>query len=107
MRIAAILHEDGGTLKTEDLDWFSGVLSPVQNAKLSSDLLVGKWRQNPDLRADTAETVTLRFSKKRRRDHALLDGELVLIEDVVELKRHKGAVKVLGSARGLHSNNGV
>ena len=26
MRIAAILNKDGGTLKTEDLGWFSGFM---------------------------------------------------------------------------------
>jgi diacylglycerol kinase family enzyme len=78
----------------------TGVLSPLQSARLSSDLLVGKWRENPDLRSATAEAVTIRFESKRRRDHALLDGELVLIEDVVELKIQKRALQVLAPDPG-------
>mgnify|MGYP005988256515 FL=1 len=78
----------------------TGVLKPFQSARLSSDLLVGKWRENPDLRARTAEKVTISFARNRRRDHALLDGELVLIEDVVNLEIHKGALQVLAPSQG-------
>ena len=78
----------------------TGVLTPLQSARLSSDLLVGKWRENPDLRARTAEKVIIRFARNRRRDQALLDGELVLIEDVVNLEIHKGALQVLAPFQG-------
>jgi diacylglycerol kinase family enzyme len=77
----------------------TGILTPLQSARLSSDLLVGKWRENPDLKACTAEKVTIRFARNRRRDHALLDGELVVIEDVVDLELHKGALQVLAPAQ--------
>ena len=77
-----------------------GVLTPLQSARLSSDLLVGKWRENPGLKARTAEKVAIRFARNRRRDHALLDGELVVIEDAVDLEIHKGALQVLAPAQG-------
>ena len=77
-----------------------GVLTPLQSARLSSDLLVGKWRENPGLKARTAEKVAIRFARNRRRDHALLDGELVVIEDVVDLEIHKDALQVLAPAQG-------
>lgn len=87
---------DAGVLGVYQTD----VLTPLQSARLSRDLLVGRWRQNQDLRARTAEKVTVRFSKNRRREHALLDGELVLIEDVVNLEIHKGALQVLAPSSG-------
>lgn len=78
----------------------TGVLTPLRSARLSSDLLVGQWRENRDLKARTAEKVTIRFARNRRRDHVLLDGELVVIEDVVDLEIHKGALQALAPAKG-------
>lgn len=65
------------------------------SAKLVSDLLLGRWSVNPDLTIAQAREVTLRFSNLNDARKALLDGEVIELEDEVQLISHGGGLRVL------------
>ncbi|ODT82802.1 MAG: hypothetical protein ABS76_07040 [Pelagibacterium sp. SCN 64-44] len=62
---------------------------------LALDVFTGKWRDNALVsEAEIAELV-LRFPKRRRGNHAVVDGELIALEPSVTLKIHPGAIAVV------------
>ena len=74
------------------------IASPVSTPallKLAVDVFVGSWRASPLVSEEEVDQVTLRFPKRRRSDHAVIDGELVKLEQSVTLKVHPGGLKVL------------
>lgn len=73
----------------------AGLLSPSAAVKLATDLLIGSWSSNPDFRATTAREVLIEFPRKKRNVSAVIDGELVSLESAVEIKIHRGELKVL------------
>ncbi|PRD43996.1 diacylglycerol kinase [Phyllobacterium phragmitis] len=70
---------------------------PSENyIRLMADILLGRWRRNKDIEEMTAREVTLRFPRLRRNANAVVDGELVPLEDeIVEIVIHPGSLKVL------------
>ena len=75
--------------------YWAGVLSAGENLELATDMLRGAWRANPNLRMASAPAVSLRFPARRRRHKATIDGELVPLDETVELRIHPGALKVI------------
>ena len=74
------------------------IASPVSTSallKLAVDVFMGNWRASPLVSEEEVDQVTLRFPKRRRSDHAVIDGELVKLEQSVTLKVHPGGLKVL------------
>jgi len=76
-----------------------GPLSVTDQAKLLADLALGTWRGNGTMEEFTAASVMLRFPDLRRAGLALIDGELIALEREVDIRIHKGALKVLLPAR--------
>jgi diacylglycerol kinase family enzyme len=72
-----------------------GPLTVTDQAKLLADLTLGTWRANGAMEEFTATNVNLRFPDLRRAGLALIDGELIALEPEVEIRIHKGALKVL------------
>ncbi len=72
-----------------------GPLSVTDQAKLMADLALGTWRSNGAMEEFTGTRVMLRFPDLRRAGVALMDGELIALEREVDIRIHKGALKVL------------
>jgi diacylglycerol kinase family enzyme len=72
-----------------------GPLTVTDQAKLMADLTLGTWRANGAMEEFSATNVNLRFPDLRRAGLALIDGELIALEPEVEIRIHKGALKVL------------
>lgn len=73
----------------------AGLLSSGAAVKLATDLLIGSWSTNPDFRAAVAREVLIEFPRKKKNASAVIDGELVVLDSVVEIKIHRGELKVL------------
>lgn len=63
--------------------------------RLTVDILLGKWRKNPALRAYAARRVTVNYRGNKRRDRAVRDGELRDLDASSEIAIHPKALRVL------------
>ncbi|MCC0029343.1 MAG: diacylglycerol kinase family lipid kinase [Brucellaceae bacterium] len=81
--------------------YWVGVLSPGENLELAADLVRGNWKDNPNFGAARTRSVELAFPARRRRHRATIDGELIALEDRVELRIHPGELKVIAPAPGV------
>lgn len=92
---------DGHIPYAERLD--AGVLgiyvaAPVSTSELialGSGIFMGTWRSSPMVSETEASSVTVRFPKRKKGAHAVIDGELVKLESSVELAIHPGALRVI------------
>lgn len=75
--------------------YIAGRMDAAAGTRLLADLATGRLRSNPDLTVSKATEVTLDFPAYRKRIHALLDGELVPLEQRVKIRSHPAALKVL------------
>lgn len=64
-------------------------------ARLTTDIMLGSWRANPDFSEQHVNAVTLRFSPRRRPQHAVLDGELIPLPPQVNITLHRHGVRLL------------
>ncbi|ODN70259.1 diacylglycerol/lipid kinase family protein [Methylobrevis pamukkalensis] len=81
---------DGGQLGL----YVAAPLSARGALRLGLDLLLGRWRANPDLQSRTATSIRLAFRGGHVR-RCVIDGELVDLPPVVTLRIHPGALTVL------------
>mgnify|MGYP001458659472 CR=1 FL=1 len=72
-----------------------GVLAPRHNLRLTKDMILGKWRENPDVAVSTSTHVTLHFERLPNKPHCIIDGELLPLEPRVALAIHPGALRCL------------
>ena len=64
------------------------------------NMALGRWRDNAHVDIHQAKQVTLRLQgRRRRRKHAVIDGELCDIEAETVLRVHAGALRVLVPAK--------
>lgn len=82
---------DGGKLGV----YFSEPLSRLAAVKIIRDTVLGTLHDNEFVSTDTAEQVTLRFPKLKKSDQAVIDGELIKLEEQVDIKIMKQALRVL------------
>lgn len=68
--------------------------------KLAVDLFTGSWRQSPLVEEREVDQLTLSFPRRRRGNHAVIDGELIALEKTVHITIHPNALKVLRPRRG-------
>jgi len=74
------------------------VVAPMSSwamARLCIAVLVGHWKQHPQLSERAVEAVTLRFPRRKRKAQAVIDGELVRLEREVVLAIHPGGLSVV------------
>jgi diacylglycerol kinase family enzyme len=64
-------------------------------AKLCIKVLVGTWKAHPQVSEKEVEQITLSFPKRKRSAQAVIDGELIELEQQVDLRAHPGALKVV------------
>ncbi|MEM5501050.1 diacylglycerol kinase family protein [Ahrensia kielensis] len=82
---------DGGKLGV----YFTEPLSRLAAVKIIRDTVLGTLHDNEFVSTDTAEQVTLRFPKLKKSDQAVIDGELIKLEEQVDIKIMKQALRVL------------
>lgn len=70
-------------------------------AKLLVAVLFGRWRTHPDVSEREVREVTLSFPKRKRSANAVIDGELIPLDERIELKIHPGALVVVVPPRRL------
>lgn len=75
--------------------YWAGVLPAGDNLQIAADLMRGTWNDNPNLHEASAREITIRFPKRRRRDRATIDGELIALDKTVKLRTHPGELKVI------------
>jgi len=59
------------------------------------DVVTGRWRANPAVSESEVRDVVLRFPKRKRGSHAVIDGELIDLEAAVTLQIHPKALSVI------------
>lgn len=59
------------------------------------DVMTGRWRANPAVRETEVRDLVLRFPRRKRGTHAVVDGELIDLESEVTLEIHPGALSVI------------
>ena len=82
---------DGGVLGV----YLLRPLKPLALARFCLDVMLGRWKHNPQLSEKEVTQVTLSFPGRKPGGHALLDGELIDQGAVVELRIHPGALIVV------------
>lgn len=65
---------------------------------LALDVFTGRWRDNALVSEAEVPEVVLRFPKRKRGNHAVVDGELIPLEPSVTLKLHAQAMAVVRPA---------
>ncbi len=90
----ALMHADdvtGGNLGF----YTAPPLKPSGVAKLTVDILRGKFRESPLITEMSVTTVNLHFPKARHKINCVIDGELLPIGRDVALRVHPGELKLL------------
>lgn len=64
-------------------------------ARLFLQLMLGRWKDNPQVSEVEVRQVTLDFPKRKRGDHAVMDGELLELSGHVEIALHPRALHVV------------
>ncbi|WP_455272214.1 diacylglycerol/lipid kinase family protein [Rhizobium herbae] len=70
-------------------------LKPTGVARLTFDILRGKFRESPLITEMSVTTVNLHFPRERRNTNCVIDGELLPIGRDVALRVHPGELKLL------------
>ncbi|MDO8360665.1 MAG: diacylglycerol kinase family lipid kinase [Devosia sp.] len=70
-------------------------LSPWVLAKLSWAVVRGTWKNMPEVIDKEAKEVSISFPRKTSSAVAVIDGELISLDQRVDLKIHPGALKVI------------
>ena len=66
---------------------------------LAFDVITGRWRNNAAVSEAEVRDLVLRFPKRKRGTHAVIDGELIDLEPAVTLQIHPGALSVVLPAK--------
>lgn len=79
--------------------YFAGTVTTGELISLVIDVLVGRWRANPQVTELESESLVLHFPKRKREVHAVIDGELIELERDVELTILPLALSVIFPAK--------
>lgn len=81
--------------------YFAGTVTTGELISLVIDVLVGRWRANPQVTELESESLVLHFPKRKREVHAVIDGELIELERDVELTILPRALSVILPAKDV------
>lgn len=79
--------------------YFAGTVTSGELISLVIDVLVGRWRANPQVTELESESLVLHFPKRKRDVYAVIDGELIALERDVELTILPRALSVILPAK--------
>ncbi len=71
------------------------VLDERRNFKLTTDMLRGAWRDNPDVASERCSSVRLRFEDVSHKARCVIDGELMPFDTDMTIAMHAGDLRVL------------
>lgn len=71
---------------------------------LALDVMSGRWRANPAVSETEVRDLILRFPKRKRGTHAVVDGELIDLEKAVDLQLHPLALPVIRPPADMRTN---
>lgn len=60
------------------------------------DVVTGRWRDNDRISEYEVPQLTLRFPHRKRNMYAVIDGELIALESVVQFEMHRGGLSIIG-----------
>lgn len=81
--------------------YFAGTVTTGELISLVIDVLVGRWRANPQVTELESESLILHFPKRKRDVYAVIDGELIELERDVELTILPQALSVILPAKDV------
>lgn len=87
----------GGTLGV----YVAERVSTRELLSLVFDVMTGRWRANPAVSETEVRDLVLRFPKRKRGTHAVVDGELIDLETAVTLQIHPLGLPVILPASDL------
>ncbi len=90
---------DGGVLGV----YLVKPLPPLQLAKLCLDVIMGRWKDSPQVSEKEVRELTLVFPRKKSSAQALIDGELSELSYRVVLRIHPGALQVVAPVEQLET----
>ena len=70
-------------------------MTTVQWLKLCISVIVGRWKANSFVSESSVKSVTLTFPRRRKRNFASIDGELIELDTTVRLKIVSGEMNVV------------
>lgn len=79
--------------------YFAGTVTTGELISLVIDVLIGRWRANPQVTELESESLILHFPKRKREVYAVIDGELIELERDVELTILPQALSVIFPAK--------
>lgn len=75
--------------------YFAGTVTTSELISLVFDVLLGRWRANPQVTELESDRIVLHFPKRKREVYAVIDGELIELERDVELNVMPKALSVI------------
>ena len=75
--------------------YIAAPMTTLQWLKLCIAVMIGRWKSNSFVSESSVTSLTLTFSRRRKRNFASLDGELIELEPTVCLRIDNGAMKVI------------
>ncbi|WP_449395029.1 diacylglycerol/lipid kinase family protein [Devosia riboflavina] len=79
--------------------YFAGTVTTGELISLVIDVLIGRWRANPQVTELESESLILHFPKRKLEVYAVIDGELIELERDVELTILPQALSVIFPAK--------
>ncbi len=70
-------------------------MTTFQWLKLCIAVMIGRWKSNSFVSESSVTSLTLTFLRRRKRNFASIDGELIDLETTVRLRIDSGAMKVV------------
>ena len=70
-------------------------LTPIVFSRLVLGAIRGQWKTLPEIIDREAREVTLHFPRRKSDSVAVIDGEIVTLEETVKLQIHPGALRVV------------
>ena len=83
--------------------YWARVLNRRGGFRLTKDAVLGTWSTNPDVTVEHSRRVRLHFDPARRQPKCVIDGELLKLEETVEICMHAGELSVMKPAEVVHS----
>jgi diacylglycerol kinase family enzyme len=93
---------DGGTLGI----YTSGPLTFWMNVKLAFDMMFGRWTSNEHFLSQSGDRVCIEILTKTRGRKMSVDGELLPLTDMLDIRLHPRELKVLAPAGAFASVEG-
>jgi diacylglycerol kinase family enzyme len=75
--------------------YLAAPLSTSALMRLATDVFLGSWQASPQISGRHVAQVTLTFPKRKRNAFAVLDGELIRLEQAVTLRIEPGGLKMI------------